>query len=158
MDAKELEVVLEAALALRHPTKKDLRDALVDYFVAAATPFIRRGLAHTEPDADEATVSRLVMARLNTLWQDVSPLRGEPSLEGLARFRQRIDRYACAAENPALERPRRLLDELLVATAVSERLRSPAARAARLRLIRGEGGGGAPRGVLRLVAADGAVG
>jgi hypothetical protein len=153
MDAQTLETNLEAVLRNARPTLRDVRDALVDYFAAVATPFIEKGLAHTHPDADPALVRRLLVARLSTLWNDLGAPWDAPTVEALARFRERIDRYACVRDELPWRRSQRLLDELLLQVAVEERVRALRARAPvrRLKVIEGGGEVTEPRGQLRLV-------
>lgn len=161
MDVRDLEISLEATLAVTWPSTKDVRDALVDYFVVVARPFVLRGLAHSEPAADEATVRRILNARLGTLWRNLGSRWEEPSVDDLARFRERIEHYACVRrDDPTLQRARRLLDDLLLAAAVSERLRAVRQRTGqrRLRVIAGGGQRTAPRKLLKLVPPEQSAG
>ena len=152
MDMRELEITLEAALAVTRPTPRDVRDALVDYYATVARPFILKGLAHTQPNADEPVVRRMLMLRLGTLWNDLGSPWDNPSLEDLRLFRERIDRYACVRENEQLLKTRRLIDDLMLAAAVSERVRTlKQGHMPKLELIDGGGEVSEPRGQLRLV-------
>lgn len=153
MEIRDLETTLEAALAVTRPTARDVRDALVDYFATVARPFVLRGLSYTEPAADDATIRRLLMLRLGTLWHDLPSSWDQPTLQDLGRFRERIEQYACVKENPALGRSRRLLDDLMLAATVSERLETLKARRTMRRLEVFDGGCevSPPRGQLRLV-------
>lgn len=154
MEATDLEKVLQATLAVQRPTSRDVRDALVDYFVVAAGPFIQRGLAFSQPDADLATLRRLYEFRLRHLWRGLGSRFEEPALADLAQFRQRIDRYACvSAGTERLLRVRRLLDELMLSVVVRERLEAVRRRdpVRKLKPIEGGGETTAPRGQLRLV-------
>lgn len=153
MDLRELEVTLEAALAVSRPTTRDVRDALVDYYAAVARPFIERGLQHTHPEADDALIRRIMMMRLGRLWGDLGSAWEKPTLEDLSRLRARIDKYACVKDDAPLLKARRLLDDLMLSAAVSERLRSVKARKPmrRLKLIEGGGEISEPRGQLRIV-------
>jgi hypothetical protein len=156
MESADLEKVLRATLAVQHVTARDVRDALVDYFVVAAGPFIQRGLRYSQPDADAATLRRLYELRLRLLWHGLPSKFDAPTLADLARFRQRIDRYACvAAADARLLHVRRLLDELMLAVAVRERLEAVRGRVPLRRFQSIDGGGEttAPCGRLALVRA-----
>ena len=157
MEIRELEVTLEAALAVTRPTPRDVRDALVDYYATVARPFVVRGLAHTHPNADAGLIRRLLMVRLGLLWGDLDSPWAKPSLEDLKSFRQRVDDYACVRDRQELSRVRQLLDELLIAASVGETLRRSRAGIAakpRFELISGGGRLSPPRGRLRLVSGE----
>lgn len=155
MDAQALQTNLETLLRNSQPTTRQLRDVLVDYYAAVVTPFLRKGLAHTHPEADDALVRRLLIARLTTLWNDLGSPWEQPGLEALARFRERIDRYACVRNEPPWQRVRQLIDELILQVAIEERVRATKTRAPvrRLRVIVGGGEVSEPRGCLKLVRA-----
>jgi hypothetical protein len=156
MDFRELEITLEAALAVTRPSPRDVRDALVDYYATVARPFIQKGLSHTQPLADESVIRRMLMLRLGTLWNDLGSPWDNPSLEDLRVFRERIDRYACVRDDERLLKTRRLIDDLMLAAAVSERVRAlKAGRASpKLEVIDGGGELSPPRGQLRIVGTE----
>lgn len=153
MELEELEHTLEAALAVTRPTTRDVRDALVDFYMTAARPFVVRGLSHTHPGAEEAVIRRVLALRLPALWRQLRSPWEEPTLDDLARFRQRIENYACVVRDERFNRTRRLLDSLMLGAAVANRLESVRQRKATRRLKVVEGGGelSPPRGHLRLV-------
>jgi len=155
MDVNELETTLEAALAVTRPNPRDVRDALVDYYAVVARPFIQKGLSHSQPDANETIVRRLMMLRLGTLWNDLESPWDNPTLEDLKIFRERIERYACVKpDDEKMLKARRLIDDLMLAAAVSERIRSMKTGKPvlpQLEVIEGGGEISAPRGQLRLV-------
>lgn len=147
-----LESGLEEALQLRRTTECDLRDALVDYYAIVARPHVVAGLRHTQPDADDAVVRRLMVARVGTLWGDLPSPWGNPTLIDLKRFKDRIDRYACISDDPSLDRVNQLLEQLFLAATVRERL--PAARARRFKIVARGSPNEPPRGRLHLVPRD----
>jgi hypothetical protein len=152
MEMHELEVTLEATLAVARPTPRDVRDALVDYYSTVARPFIARGLFHTQPDAGEPMVRRLLLVRLTTLWGDLSSPWEDPTLDDLRIFRQRIDEYACVREHQQLHRIRRLLDEIVLAASIGGDLNKEPGKSVRtFRVIQGGGEQTPPRGDLHLV-------
>lgn len=154
MDLRELELTIEATLATNRPRARDLRDVLVDYFLAVGRPFMEKGLEHTHPDADERLVRRLLLVRLGSLWRDLGTRWDDPSVADLAVFRRRIDAYACVRpDDESLARARRLIDSLQLAVTVTERLLglTRPAPARRLMLIDGGGERTEPRGRLELV-------
>ena len=153
MDLQELEVTLEAALAVTRPTARDVRDALVDYYAAVARPFLLRGLIHSNPEPDEQLVRRLLMLRLGVLWNDLGSAWDTPALEDLRIFRRRIDQYACAGTDERYDKARRLIDQLVIAAAIGEHVKLVRARPPirRFTLIRGGGRVTEPRGQLKLV-------
>jgi len=156
MDVPELEITLEAALAVTRPTARDVRDALVDYYTAVARPFILRGLAHTSPQPDEGLVRRLLMLRLGVLWNDLGSPWDSPALEDLRIFRRRIDQYACAGPDARYDKARRLIDQLVIAAAIGEHVKLVRERPPirKFMLIRGGGRVTAPCGRLKLVAPE----
>jgi hypothetical protein len=158
MDYRELEITLEAALAVTRPSPRDVRDALVDYYATVARPFIEKGLSHTQPTADESVVRRMLMLRLGTLWNDLGSPWDSPSMDDLRVFRERIDRYACVREDERLLKTRRLIDDLMLAAAVSERVRALRQGKAvpKLELIQGGGEVSPPRGQLHVVGSEAA--
>jgi hypothetical protein len=145
MDLHDLEITLEAALAVSRPTPRDVRDALVDYYAVVARPFIQKGLSHTHPEAAEPMVRRLLMP-----WET-------PTLADLRLFRERIDRYACVREDEKFLKTRRLMDDIMLAASVGERVRqmkAGRAPAMKLRVIEGGGEISQPRGALRVVRSE----
>ena len=153
MDARELEITLEATLAMSRPTPRDLRDAIVDYYVVAARPFLEQGLAYTHPDADEGVIRRLLLLRLTTLWHGRASSWDDPKMADLIVFRARIEQYACVRSSPRFLRVQQLLDDLVLAVTIGERVHDLARRIPRrrLRLISGGGEVSAPRGRLAVV-------
>jgi hypothetical protein len=157
MDLHDLEITLEAALAVSRPTPRDVRDALVDYYAVVARPFIQKGLSHTHPEAAEPMVRRLLMLRLSTLWHDLPSPWETPTLADLRLFRERIDRYACVREDEKFLKTRRLMDDIMLAASVGERVRqmkAGRAPAMKLRVIEGGGEISQPRGALRVVRSE----
>jgi hypothetical protein len=155
MDVTRLEDTLVTALAAR-PTTRNLRNILVDYYTLAARPHIERGLRHTAPGFADDTVRRILLLRIGTLWHDLASTWDEPSLEDLRTFRRRIEDYACVRHDPQFSRTQRLLDELMLAAAVSRRVDAARARQRPRKFLVIEGGGrrSAPCGRLRLVGAE----
>lgn len=152
MEMQELEVTLEATLAVARPTLRDVRDALVDYYSTVARPFIAKGLLHTQPEADEPLIRRLLLTRLTTLWGDLPSPWEDPSMDDLRVFRRRIDEYACVRDRDQLQRIRRLLDEIVLAASLGAALRKDPKDPHRgLQVIQGGGEQTPPRGELHLV-------
>jgi hypothetical protein len=153
MDVRELEITIEATLAASRPTTRDLRDALVDYFVLVTRPFIEKGLAHTHPDADEGLIRRLLLSRLSALWRGLPSKWEAPRIEDLLAFRLRIERYACVRPDERMERARRLLDDLALAATIADKLRNVKQKSPvrKLKLISGGGEVTEPRGRLAIV-------
>jgi hypothetical protein len=154
MDLRPLEATLESLRLAGRPTPRGIRDALVDYYATVARPYILKGLRHTQPDADDALVHRLLLLRIGTLWNDLPSTWESPTIEDLRTFRRRIDEYACVPDDPRFAKVRRLLDEVMLTAAVTARLELARARqpVRRFSLIRGGGVRTAPRGRLRLVS------
>lgn len=156
MDARELEILLEATLAVNRPSARDLRDALVDYFVLVGRPFVEKGLAYTHPNADEGLVRRILLTRLGLLWSGrcspCSPWE-DPAVQDLVVLRRRIEQYACVCPAGHTPRLKKLLDDLVLAATISERAQALARlpRRRRLKLLAGGGEVSAPRGRLALV-------
>lgn len=162
MDVRDLEISLESALAVTWPSRRDVRDALVRYFVTLARPMVLQGMqAKLDEKAggkgakvEEAALRKQLNTRLAILWAGSSAQWEDPALDELIRFRERIESFASLRrEDPELKRARQLLSDLFLATAVAERLRALRRRSHRqgLRLIQGGGEISAPRHTLRLV-------
>ncbi|MFM2151674.1 MAG: hypothetical protein RL199_109 [Pseudomonadota bacterium] len=154
MPPTELERTLEAMLKAR-PTPRDLRDGLVSYFLVVGRPFVLRGLSHLQAVPDESLVRRLLLSRARLLWQGLSSPWESPSLADLTTLRDRIDRHVGRPAELVGTRTLALLDELALAAAVTERLKTrprPPIVVRRLRVIEGGGDVSAPRGRLQLVA------
>lgn len=150
-----LERMLVEWLATRRPRPRDLRDALRGYLSIVAGPSIRRSLAHTSLQPDEALVVRLAAARMRGLWVGSSSPWEAPACADLTALRQRIDRQYPPPADGRLDRIRSLLSDLAVAAVVTERLaalRRPLARG--LQLIDGGGETSAPAGRLHVVRAE----
>ncbi len=118
----ELERMLEATLAVGRPTPRDLRDALIDFFVAFGGPTTAKLLGPGEAPPDEGLIRRLLLARLDHLWADLGSTWAEPAVSDLLIFRRRLERHAGFVASSGNARVRALLDEITVAAMVSERL------------------------------------
>ena len=153
MEAGDLETTLQATLAARAPSARDVRDALVDYFGLVGRSFVTKGLVHTDPEASDAVVRRMLVSRLALLWKGAGSTWDRPDLVDLAHLRTRIEQWSCVRGDTRYDRLRRLLDELFLAAAVTERMRAVRGRAPvrRFRLIEGGGELSPPRARLRLV-------
>ncbi len=154
MPPTELERTLEATLKT-HPTARDLRDGLVSYYLVVGRPFIMRGLSHLGTSPDESLVRRLLLSRVRLLWQGLSSPWESPSLADLTALRDRIDRHVGRPADVVGTRVPALLDELALAAAVTDRLKTrprPTIVVRKLRVIEGGGDVSAPRGRLQLVA------
>ncbi len=152
MELQELEVTLEATLAVARPTLRDVRDALVDYYSTVARPFIAKGLIQTQPEAGEPLIRRLLLARMTTLWADLASPWEDPSLNDLQTFRRRIDADACVRERDQLQRVCQLLDEIVLAASLGEELQKDRKDLRRgFHVIQGGGEQTPPRGDLHLV-------
>jgi hypothetical protein len=154
MPPNELERTLEAMLKTR-PTARDLRDGLVSYYLVVGRPFILRGLSHLGTAPEESLVRRLLLSRVRLLWQGLSSPWESPTLGDLTTLRDRIDRHVGRPADLVGTRVLALMDELGLAAAVTERLRTrprPPIVVRRLRVIEGGGDLSEPRGRLQLVA------
>lgn len=156
MELRELEQTLETTLAVTRPSPREVRDGLVDYYSTIARPFIERGLAFTDPDADESVIRRIMLVRLGTLWQDLGSPWDRPTMDDLRTFRRRIERYSCFKHEPGIAKIGELLDQLFLSASVSERLTTTRERMAtrHFQVIEGGGNATAPLGKLRLIRAD----
>jgi hypothetical protein len=156
MELRELELTLETTLAVTRPTPREVRDGLVDYYSTIAKPFVVKGLAFTDPKADETLVRRLMLARLGLLWQDLSSPWDRPTLDDLRVFRRRIERYSCMKHDPGMVKIGELIDQLFLGASVGERLEASRAKkpVRRFQLVEGGGNLTAPIGKLRLLKAD----
>ncbi len=154
MPPTDLERTLEAMLKTR-PTARDLRDGLVTYYLVVGRPFILRGLSHLGTAPDESLIRRLLLSRARLLWQGLSSSWESPSLGDLTTLRDRIDRHIGRPADLVGTRTLALLDELALAAAVTERMKTrprPPIVVRRLRIIEGGGDVSEPRGRLQLVA------
>jgi hypothetical protein len=152
MPPSELERTLEAMLKTR-PTARDLRDGLVSYYLVVGRPFILRGLSHLGTVPEETLVRRLLLSRVRLLWQGLSSPWESPSLADLTILRDRIDQHVGRPGDIVGPRTLALLDELALATAVTDRLKSrkPPIVVRKLRVIEGGGELSEPRGRLQLL-------
>lgn len=153
MEVEDLETTVQATLSAKAPTARDVRDALVDYLGLVGRAFVLKGLQHTDPKADDATVRRLLVVRLALLWKGSRSSWDQPDLKDLVHLRHRIEQWSCARSDPRYARLGRLLDELILAAVVSERLTAKPNQKPRVRLkvIKGGAQVTPPRGRLRLV-------
>ncbi len=154
MEIPELERMLEATLAVTRPTPRDLRDALIDFFVTFGVATTAKLLPEEAEPPDDGLVRRLLLARLDHLWGDLGSSWVEPSVADLLVFRRRLERHAGFTPGPENARVRTLLDEVTVAAMVTERLARLRRSAPMKRWSVVDGGGERtePRGRLELVS------
>lgn len=154
VETTELERMLEATLAVTRPTPRDLRDALLDFFVTFGAATTAKLVPDEPQPPEDGLIRRLLLARLDHLWGDLGSSWAEPAVADLLVFRRRLERHAGFVATSENARIRTLLDEVTVAAMVTERL-------ARIRrttpvkrwsVVDGGGERTEPRGRLELVS------
>lgn len=153
MEEGDLETVLKGTLNARELTTRHVRDALVDYYGLVGRRFVAKGLQHTDPDADDALVRRMLVERLALLWKGANSSWDKPELRDLALLRIRIEQWSCCRTDERYLNVRNLLDQLFLAAAVAQGIRAVKARTPvrKLELITGGAHLSPPKGRLRLI-------